>query len=173
MFPRLEPERRGRETTMSKKRLKTRTWQRRTPPQERIPLRSEFPFPSTHLSKQYIHQSRPTPKPKDPPKSPLKNRETSRLKEFPAGNAATSTSRTAFIRSLCQIPKFLSLADSIPVMVGNLLLFLSSSSLTSISAQAVPHTHRLPSVGIMEKQRSPFTTCLPPFPTFRQFIGDS
>lgn len=40
-----------------------------------------------------------------------------RVKAFPAGNVATSSSRTAFLRSLCSLPKFSTLADFIQPVV--------------------------------------------------------
>jgi len=48
-------------------------------------------------------------------------REHSRVKEFPAGNATTSASRIAFLQSLCAIPKFLSLVDSVETVVSQSL----------------------------------------------------
>jgi hypothetical protein len=41
-----------------------------------------------------------------------------RVKEFPAGNVATSASRIRFLESLCQFPKFLSLLDLLPALVS-------------------------------------------------------
>ena len=45
------------------------------------------------------------------------NQELSRVKEFPAGNVATSFARTAFLRSLCKIPKFREMVDMVPTLV--------------------------------------------------------
>jgi len=45
------------------------------------------------------------------PVSPSQSR--SRVKEFPAGNLATSSSRMAFLRSLCHLPKFMAMVDMI------------------------------------------------------------
>jgi len=41
-----------------------------------------------------------------------------RLKDFPAGNASTSASRMAFLKSLCKVPKFCSLVDLVPTVVS-------------------------------------------------------
>jgi hypothetical protein len=54
--------------------------------------------------------------------SPLKrrrvgNRDSTRVKEHPAGNVATSASRKAFLQSLCACPEFLTLVDMIPAVV--------------------------------------------------------
>lgn len=44
-------------------------------------------------------------------------REASRVKEFPAGNIATSASRIAFLNSLCGLPKFRALLDLVQQVV--------------------------------------------------------
>ena len=49
--------------------------------------------------------------------APVKVQETTRVKEFPAGNVATSLSRMSFLRSLCKLDKFSSLVDLVPIMV--------------------------------------------------------
>ena len=46
------------------------------------------------------------------------NRETTRVKEYPGGNTATSSSRIAFLKTLCKVPSFLSLADLVPALVS-------------------------------------------------------
>jgi hypothetical protein len=43
------------------------------------------------------------------------------VKDFPAGNSSSSTSRMAFLRSLCSLPKFKSMVDLIQPMVSILL----------------------------------------------------
>lgn len=55
--------------------------------------------------------------PVSPPKPQGKVRESGRVKEFPAGNLATSGSRMAFLRSLCSLPKFRSMVNLILPMV--------------------------------------------------------
>ena len=45
----------------------------------------------------------------------------SRVKEFPAGNNATSASRITFLQSLCKHPKFTFLVDTIQPMVSSLI----------------------------------------------------
>ena len=45
-------------------------------------------------------------------------RENSRMKEFPAGNIATSSSRIAFLKSLCNLPKFQEMVDLVLIMVS-------------------------------------------------------
>ena len=55
--------------------------------------------------------------PVSPSQTQGRTREAGRVKEFPAGNLATSRSRMAFLRSLCTIPKFRSMVDFIPPMV--------------------------------------------------------
>jgi hypothetical protein len=40
-----------------------------------------------------------------------------RVKDFPAGNKATSKSRITFLKSLCGLPKFKALVDLVPPMV--------------------------------------------------------
>ena len=57
---------------------------------------------------------------KDPvstPKAQGRVRDVSRVKDFPAGNVATSTSRIAFLNSLCKLPKFKVLLDLVPAVV--------------------------------------------------------
>jgi len=46
-----------------------------------------------------------------------RSRGNTRVKEFPAGNVATSSSRIAFLKSLCKVPKFQSLVDLVPILV--------------------------------------------------------
>lgn len=64
-------------------------------------------------------------RPEDPvsPQPQVKAREASRVKEYPAGNLATSASRIAFLRSLCSLPKFLALVDVVAKVVRALLLY--------------------------------------------------
>lgn len=45
-------------------------------------------------------------------------RDHTRVKEFPAGNVTTSSSRISFLQSLCRIPKFRSLVDLVPFVVS-------------------------------------------------------
>jgi hypothetical protein len=47
-----------------------------------------------------------------------RGRETTRVKGFPAGNKTTSGSRISFLKSLCNIPKFLTLVDLVPAVVS-------------------------------------------------------
>lgn len=47
-----------------------------------------------------------------------KGRESTRVKEYPAGNVATSSSRMAFLKSLCSEPQFRSLVDLVPTVVS-------------------------------------------------------
>jgi hypothetical protein len=51
-------------------------------------------------------------------RSRVGNRGNTRVKEQPAGNAATSSARKAFLRSLCASPNFLSLVDLVPAVVS-------------------------------------------------------
>ena len=59
-------------------------------------------------------------------KQPVQLREVTMVKEFPAGNAATSTSRIAFLHSLCKLPHFVLLLDLVPSVVRNFLLMMVS-----------------------------------------------
>lgn len=56
------------------------------------------------------------PNEKKQPDSPSQSPGSS-VKEFPAGNLATSSSRMAFLQTLCRAPKFRSMIDLIPAMV--------------------------------------------------------
>jgi len=47
----------------------------------------------------------------------------SRGKDYPAGNLSTSSSRIAFLRSLCNLDKFGYLVDLVELLVG--LMFIS------------------------------------------------
>jgi hypothetical protein len=60
----------------------------------------------------------------DRDESPSKRprRENKRVKDFPAGNVTTSGSRIAFLKTLCKIPKFLSMVDLV-LAVASLILF--------------------------------------------------
>lgn len=66
---------------------------------------------------------------KTDPVSPLREARV-RVKDYPSGNAVTSTSRIAFLKHLCQLPNFLFLVDRVPTMVC-LLLFLPKYTLIS------------------------------------------
>jgi hypothetical protein len=46
-----------------------------------------------------------------------KVRDLSRVKDYPAGNLSTSSSRMAFLQSLCKLPKFSSLVDLVAAVV--------------------------------------------------------
>jgi hypothetical protein len=46
-----------------------------------------------------------------------RSREAGRVKEFPAGNLASSGSRMAFLKSLCGLPKFRLMVDFVQLMV--------------------------------------------------------
>ena len=59
-------------------------------------------------------------------KQPVQLREVTRAKEFPAGNAATSALRIAFLHSLCKLPHFVLLLDLVPSVVCNFLLTMVS-----------------------------------------------
>ena len=59
-------------------------------------------------------------------KQPVQLREVTRVKEFPAGNAATSALRIAFLHSLCKLPHFVLLLDLVPSVVHNFLLTMVS-----------------------------------------------
>jgi hypothetical protein len=52
-----------------------------------------------------------------------RGRESTRVKEFPAGNITTSASRISFLQSLCNIPKFLKLVDLVPAVVSQSLFW--------------------------------------------------
>ena len=54
---------------------------------------------------------------KEVPASPPKARGSARVREYPAGNLTTGGSRTAFLRSLCNLPKFRAIVDLIPATV--------------------------------------------------------
>lgn len=51
------------------------------------------------------------------PEAQVRVREVKRVKEFPAGNTVTSSSRIAFLNSLCSLPKFKALLDLVPAVV--------------------------------------------------------
>ena len=120
-----------------------------------------------------ISLSRPLPI-EDVPKSPAKpqvtrSRDLPRIKEFPAGNMATSTSRIAFLKSLCQVPKY-RLLDFVPSLV---CFFFPSfqcyfNSIFEILAKSYPNTTELPFLGFLEEQRGIFTTIFPLARIFRQ-----
>ena len=59
-------------------------------------------------------------------KQPVQLREVTRVKDFPAGNAATSASRIAFLHSLCKLLHFVLLLDLVPSVVRNFLLTMVS-----------------------------------------------
>lgn len=59
--------------------------------------------------------------PVSPSKHQVRARESIRSKPFPAGNAVTSTSRTTFLRSLCNLSEFFLLVNLIQPMVGRSL----------------------------------------------------
>jgi hypothetical protein len=65
-------------------------------------------------------KSNPPKKPrgKSPVQQQVRGRESTRVKEFPAGNIATSASRISFLQSLCNIPQYLSLVDLVPALVS-------------------------------------------------------
>ena len=50
------------------------------------------------------------------------DQEKSRMKEFLAGNIATSSSRIAFLESLCNLPKFQEMVDLVLIMVSLYIL---------------------------------------------------
>jgi hypothetical protein len=56
--------------------------------------------------------------PVSPPHPPMRSRDAGRVKDFPAGNIATSSSRIAFLKSLCNLPKYLDLVQLVQVVVG-------------------------------------------------------
>ena len=90
-----------------------------------------------------------------------RGRENTRVKEFPAGNVTTSSSRISFLQSLCKVPKYLSLVDLVPILVS-LKVFKSNFShlIIEFSAQAFGYPWRLPSLGFLEKQRELLTSGL-------------
>lgn len=60
----------------------------------------------------------------------METRDNSRVKEFPAGNVATSSARIAFLKTLCKIPKFCEMVDLVPAMVCR--LFSNSFSIFTL-----------------------------------------
>jgi hypothetical protein len=51
------------------------------------------------------------------PEPPARVRGAGRVKEFPAGNTATSTSRISFLNSLCSLPTFRALVEMVQLVV--------------------------------------------------------
>lgn len=76
------------------------------------------------------------------PPPQARTRESSRVKEFPAGNTATSASRIAFLNSLCSSPKFRALVDLVQAVVRAFLV-LALDSILLIKFQ--PHASPIPS----------------------------
>ena len=64
-----------------------------------------------------VHQKRNKKDREESPSKPTR-RENTRIKDFPAGNITTSGSRIAFLKTLCKMPKFLSMVDLVPAVVG-------------------------------------------------------
>ena len=56
--------------------------------------------------------------PMSPPEPQVRTQEAGRVKDFPGGNVTMSASRIAFLRSLCQVPKYLHLVDLVDAVVG-------------------------------------------------------
>ena len=79
------------------------------------------------------------------------SRDTARVKEYPAGNVATSSSRMAFLQSLCSIPNFQKMIDLVPMVVSSLSLKLLSLLNPQISAQGCTHSRQFPFLGFLEK----------------------
>jgi hypothetical protein len=52
-----------------------------------------------------------------------RNRDLSRVKDYPSGNASSSVSRMAFLQSLCKIEKYLCLVDKVAPVVRTLLFW--------------------------------------------------
>ena len=75
--------------------------------------RCKFILPGVTLLKKFPFSVHPTP---DTPASPAHNFR-ARVKEFPSGNVATSFSRIAFLRSLCNSPNFNLMVDLIQPVV--------------------------------------------------------
>jgi len=57
----------------------------------------------------------PVSTPAPPPQG--RGREASRVREFPAGNKATSSSRIAFLNRLCGLSKYTAMVDLVPILV--------------------------------------------------------
>ena len=90
------------------------------------------------------------------------SREVARVKEFPAGNAATSASRITFLHSLCKLPKFVLLLNLVQSVVHNFLLVMVSVSLiVEDPAKAFTNAWKLPFLGIMEQLRDLLTFKIP------------
>jgi hypothetical protein len=110
------------------------------------------------------------PRGKSPAQQQARGRESTRVKEFPSGNITTSSSRISFLRSLCNIPQFLSLVDLVPALVRwpclQILVMFNYSNL----AKGFTHTRWLSFLGFMEKSWGLFASRLPHHHCFQQSI---
>ena len=79
-----------------------------------------------------------------------RSREAGRVKEFPAGNVASSGSRMAFLKSLCSLPKYRLMVDLIQLMV-RVFFFECFLYLTlGIQAESLTNTKQLSILGCLE-----------------------